>query len=60
VLLRATLAPRSSDGVALTLQRLGVDLAQGESEAMLERARERLPALLRWVEENGRELLETA
>jgi hypothetical protein len=29
-------------------------------EPMLERARDRLPDLLRWLEENGRELLETA
>jgi hypothetical protein len=44
--------------VALRLQRLGVDLAQGEEEAMLDRARARLLDLLRWLEENGRELLE--
>ena len=60
VLVRATLsAAPGVDGVALTLQRLGVDLAQGEEEAMLDRARARLPDLLRWLEENGRELLET-
>jgi hypothetical protein len=60
VLLRATLSPApGADGVALTLQRLGVDLAQAEAQAMLERARARLPDLLRWLEENGRDLLET-
>jgi hypothetical protein len=60
VLLRATLSPApGADGVALTLQRLGVDLAQAEAQAMLERARARLPELLRWLEENGRDLLET-
>jgi len=60
VLLRATLSPApGADGVSLTLQRLGVDLAQGETEAMLDRARARLPDLLRWLEENGRDLLET-
>lgn len=32
----------------------------GEPGTLLERARDRLPALLRWLEENGRELLETA
>ncbi|MFL5312511.1 MAG: hypothetical protein ACJ79H_18915 [Myxococcales bacterium] len=58
VLVRATLSS-GADGVALTLQRLGVDLAQGEEEAVLDRARARLPHLLRWLEENGRELLET-
>jgi len=60
VLLRATLSPvPGANGVAQTLQRLGVDLAQGEADAMLDRARARLPDLLRWVEENGRDLLET-
>jgi hypothetical protein len=58
ILVRATVSP-SADRVALRLQRLGVDLAQGEEEAMLDRARARLPDLLRWLEENGRELLET-
>ncbi len=33
---------------------------EGAPEPMLERARNRLPELLRWLEENGRELLETA
>jgi hypothetical protein len=58
VLARTTLSP-GAGGVALRLQRLGVDLAQGEEESMLDRARARLPDLLRWLEENGRELLET-
>jgi len=58
ILVRATVSP-SAERVALRLQRLGVDLAQGEEEAMLDRARARLPDLLRWLEENGRELLET-
>jgi hypothetical protein len=59
VLVRTTLAPPPrADGVALTLQRLGVDLAQGEAEEMLVRAQGRLPDLLCWLEENGRELLE--
>jgi len=60
VLLRSTLSPaQGAHEVALTLQRLGVDLAQGEAEAMLDRSRARLPDLLRWLEENGRDLLET-
>jgi hypothetical protein len=60
VLLRATLSlVPGANGVAHTLQRLGVDLAEGEADAMLDRARARLPDLLRWVEENGRDLLET-
>jgi len=57
VLVRATLSP-GADGVALRLQRLDVDLTQAEEEAMLDRARTRLLDLLRWLEENGRELLE--
>jgi hypothetical protein len=49
---RATLGDRSS----LSYERVGI--AAGEAEAMLERARARLPGLLVWLEENGRELLE--
>jgi hypothetical protein len=52
-LLRATLAPRN--GVPASL-----DLPEGEGRAMLDSARQRLPELLRWLEENGRELLEIA
>jgi hypothetical protein len=59
LLLRGTLAPRDAEDVTLSLQRLGVDVAHADAPAMLERAREKLPALLRWLEENGRELLET-
>jgi hypothetical protein len=51
-LLRATLAPRN--GVPASL-----DLPAEEARAMLDSARQRLPGLLRWLEENGRELLET-
>ena len=59
VLVRAALAPASaSAGAARTLQRLGVDVAEGEAEAMIARAAERLPPLLRWLEENARDLLE--
>src|SRR5262249_20767883 len=55
VLVRATLSPApDASGTALTLQRLGLDLAQGEAAAMLDRARVILPELLRWLEENGR------
>jgi hypothetical protein len=50
-LLRATLAP---NGVPASL-----DLPAAEALAMLDSARQRLPELLRWLEENGRELLET-
>jgi hypothetical protein len=59
LLLRGTLASRGAGDVSLAMQRLGVDLAQADAPATLERAREKLPALLRWLEENGRELLET-
>jgi hypothetical protein len=60
VLLRATLSRAGDDGVSLALQRLEVDLSQAEAPAMIDRARARLPALLSWLEENGRELLETS
>jgi hypothetical protein len=59
LLVRGTLARGPAADVSLALQRLGVDLAQAETPAMLDRARRRLPDLLRWIEENGRELLET-
>jgi hypothetical protein len=67
LLVRATLAgdapppakraPHPAE-LSRALQRLGVDLPQGDAEAALERARERLVPLLRWLEENARELLE--
>lgn len=53
-LLRATLGA-APDGLAHELQ-----LSPAAARSMLGRARERLPALLRWLEENGRELLETS
>jgi hypothetical protein len=58
VLLRATLSPSASEGLPTALRRLGVELAQGEAAAVVDRARARLPGLLAWLEENGRELLE--
>ena len=51
-LVRATLGDRTS----LSYERVGI--AASEAEAMLARARERLPDLLAWLEQNGRELLE--
>jgi hypothetical protein len=61
LLLRATLSSAPAPNrIALLLQRLGVDVAQGEAASMLERARGRLPELLVWLEENGRDLLETS
>jgi hypothetical protein len=57
-LVRATV-DRRADGVAVELRRAGIELPKREAEPMLARARERLPGLLRWLEENGRELLET-
>ncbi len=60
LLLQATLFPAAPGDVSLGLQRLGVDIAQGETDAMVDRSRGRLAELLRWVEENARELLETA
>src|SRR5262249_43660458 len=59
VLLRAPPSPAPvSNGPAPTPQPLGLELAQGEAAAMLDRARVRLPELLLWLEENGRDLLE--
>ena len=52
-LVRATL---HGDGSALSFERIGV--ARTERDEMLERARARLPDLLAWLEQNGRELLE--
>ena len=57
-LARGTLGGTSARDVSFALQRLGVDLENGEAERMLEDARTRLPDLARWLEENGRELLE--
>ena len=37
----------------------GLDLPDDEARTMLDAARQRLPSLLRWLEENGRDLLET-
>ena len=42
----------------VALQRIRADLPEGGAEAMLDRARARLPDLARWLEENARELLE--
>ena len=51
-LVRATLGDRRF----LSCERVGIPAS--EADAMLERARARLPDLLVWLEENGRELLE--
>jgi hypothetical protein len=52
-LVRATLGDRSA---IPSFERVGI--AASEAEAMLGRARARLPDLLVWLEQNGRELLE--
>ena len=57
-LARGTLGGTSARDVSDALRRLGMDLENGEAEQMLGRARSRLPELARWLEENGRELLE--
>jgi hypothetical protein len=57
-LARGTLGAASPRDVSDALRRLGMDLENGEAEVMLEGARARLPDLARWLEENGRELLE--
>ena len=51
-LLRSTLTPGNGAPASL-------DLPADEAREMLDSARERLPDLLRWLEENGRDLLET-
>jgi hypothetical protein len=57
-LVRATLSSAAGREPSFALQRVGIDLPPGGAEAMLDRARTRLPDLARWVEENARELLE--
>jgi len=51
---RATLGDRS---FLSSYERVGIPAS--EADAMLERARARLPELLVWLEENGHELLES-
>ena len=58
VLVRATLSNGSARDLPSALQRIRADLPEGGAEAMLDRARARLPDLARWLEENARELLE--
>ena len=58
VLVRATLSNgRGREGTS-ALRRLGIDLSDAASEAMLARARARVSDLARWLEENARDLLE--
>jgi hypothetical protein len=59
VLVRGTLVSAAASEVPPVLLRLGINVPEAEADAMLARARLRLPALARWVEENARELLET-
>jgi hypothetical protein len=58
VLVRSTLSNSEAVDVSSALHRLGIDLGVEDAGAMLGRARVRLPALARWLEENARELLE--
>ena len=58
VLVRGTLSNTEAADVSFALKRLGIDLGVEDAGAMLGRARVRLPALARWLEENARELLE--
>jgi hypothetical protein len=57
-LARGTLGGASTGDVSNALRRLGMELENGDAEVVLEHARARLPDLARWLEENGRELLE--
>jgi hypothetical protein len=58
LLVRGTLAQVSPAEMSSSLERLGVELGASDAAASLSRARERLPGLLRWLEENARDLLE--
>jgi hypothetical protein len=58
VLVRATLSNGAGRDGLFALRRLGIDLSEAESQAMLDRARGRVSALARWLEENARDLLE--
>src|SRR2546426_1194611 len=57
-LIRGTLSGMPAREGASVLRRLGIELGESDTSRMLERARARLPDLARWLEENGRELLE--
>ena len=59
-LVRATIASPDAASIARALEKIGIETPVGDAEALLARARGRLPDLARWLEENGRELLETA
>jgi hypothetical protein len=58
VLVRATLSNGAGRDGLFALRRLGIDLPEADTEAMLDRARGRVSALARWLEENARDLLE--
>jgi len=58
VLVRSTISNAEAGDVSSALQRLGIELGPEDAGAMLGRARVRMPALARWLEENARELLE--
>jgi hypothetical protein len=58
LLVRSTISNAEATDVSSALQRLGIELGAEDAGAMLGRARVRLPALARWLEENARELLE--
>ena len=58
ILVRSTISNAEAGDVSSALQRLGIDLGPEDTGAMLGRARVRMSALARWLEENARELLE--
>ncbi len=60
LLLRATLSATDGRGAPDAVRRVGIELRPAEMKSVLERARSRLPDLARWLEENGRDLLERA
>lgn len=57
-LVRASLSAPQSREVSRALGKAGIEVSGDDAQGLLERARPRLPALARWLEENGRELLE--
>jgi hypothetical protein len=59
-LVRATIATVDRGDVPRVLRKLGIEVPDSDAGPLLDRARARLPDLARWLEENGRELLERA
>ena len=57
-LVRASFSSPPAGEVSQALEKAGLEVSSGDAEGLVARARPRLSALARWLEENGRELLE--